>query len=187
MRRLIPLVLGLSLTASATSWLPPQPMLIGSDYGNYAFKLLPQNVDQPTASARTAYGELVQMSPNGTLKTVWKRQLANLPAKVMLNSGGQVVTIDNHAGYGQPKNALVIYGLKGQVLANYSFDQLVPKPADCRACYLLGEPFLMAGFRIKWAYYDVPHLALRDENGKGPTTNLVTGKLKTNWNGQERR
>ncbi|THF68623.1 hypothetical protein E7T06_15640 [Deinococcus sp. Arct2-2] len=162
-------------------------MLIGSEYGSYGFKFLSQNVDQSTAFARAAYGELVKMLPDGTLKTVWKRELPNIPLKVLLSSDGHVVTIDNHAGYGQPKNALVVYGLKGQILANYSFNQLGLKPEDCRACYLLDTPFLIGGFKAKWVYYDVPHLALRDENGKGPTINLVTGKLKTNWNGQERR
>ena len=162
-------------------------MLIGSKDGSYAFKLLPQNVDQATASARSTYGELVQLLPNGTLKMIWKRKLPNFPAKVLISPGGQVVTLDNYAGNGEPKNALVVYSAKGQTLAQYTYRDLFPTCQLCGGRAGMAAPYLATQFKATWTYYDVSHLALRDENGKGPTINLVTGKLKTNWTGQERR
>lgn len=162
-------------------------MLIKSEFGSYAFKLSPRNVDQATASARTTYGELVQMSPNGSLTTIWKRKLPNFPGKVLISPRGQVVTLDNYAGNGDPKNALVVYGLSGQPLAHYTYAELFPNCQSCGGSYGMAAPYLTSKYTATWAYYDVIHLALRDGNGKGPTINLVTGKLKTNWNGQERR
>lgn len=173
--------------AQANSYLAPRPLLVGSDYGSYGFKLLPRGVDESRASARESWGELVQLQPDGTLKTLWKRRLVNTPARVYLSPRGQVVTLDNHAGYGRPRHAVVIYDLQGRVTADLSFAQVVPNAADCRACGSMDGPFLSWGYQPKWVFYgnDV-HLALRDDRGQGPTINLVTGKLKTLWNGGPR-
>lgn len=186
MRPLSVLLVALFSLAGANTYAPPRPLLIGSEYGSYGFKLLPQGVNDATASARESWGELVQLRPDGTLKTLWKRRLVNTPARVYLSPRGHVVTLDNHAGYGSPRHAVVIYDLRGKVTADLSFAQLVPDPTDCR-CASMDGPFLYWAYRVDWAFYgeDI-HLALRDDQGRGPSINLVTGKPKTLWNGKPR-
>ncbi|WP_146009631.1 hypothetical protein [Deinococcus planocerae] len=187
MRPLTLLLAGLTTVAQANTYAPPRPLLVGSDSGSSGFKLLPRGVDDARASARESWGELVQLQPDGTLRTLWKRRLVNTPARVYLSPRGQVVTLDNHAGYGSPRHAVVVYDPGGRVTADLSFAEVVPNASGCRACGSMDGPFLTWGYQPKWVFYgnDV-HLALRDKDGRGPTINLVTGKLKTLWNGQPR-
>ncbi|MEF2279091.1 hypothetical protein V3W47_12345 [Deinococcus sp. YIM 134068] len=134
-------------------------------------------------------GELVQLLPGGQLKTLWKSRLPAFPHKVFLSSQGHVVLLDTHAGSGQGKNALVIYSSRGELIANYDFNTVVPDVDDRkRFYYALSGFYLSSVYTVRWATYaGVPHLTLRDRDGKGPTINLTTGEFKTVWNGQSRR
>ncbi|WP_104990202.1 hypothetical protein [Deinococcus sp. NW-56] len=187
MKRLASLLLALAVSAGANSYVPPRPLLIGSDFGSYGFKFLPHGVNDANASARESWGELFVLQPDGTLRTLWKRKLVNIPSRVLISPRGQVVTLDNWAGSGSPKHAVVIYDLQGKVTADLKFSDVVPAPDACPRCQSMDGPFLSWGYTPKFTFYgeDV-HLALRNPQGKGPSLNLVTGKLKTLWNGQPR-
>lgn len=181
MKRLAALLLALTVTAGANSYAPPRPLLIGSDFGGYGFKFLPRGVNDATASARESWGELFVLQPDGTLKTLWKRKLVNTPSRVLISPRGQVVTLDNWAGDGSPRHAVVVYDLKGKVTADLKFSDVVPDARACPRCGSMDGPFLSWGYTPKYVFYGgEPHLALRSPTGKGPTINLVTGKLKTN-------
>lgn len=187
MKRLAVLLLVLTVSAGANAYVPPRPLLIGSDFGSYGFKFLPRGVSDADASARESWGELFMLQPDGRLKTLWKRKLVNTPSRILISPRGQVVTLDNWAGYGSPRHAVVIYDLTGRVTADLNFSQVVPNAKDCPACDSMDGPFLSWNYQPKWVFYgnDV-HLALRDGKGRGPNINLVTGKFKTLWNGKPR-
>ncbi|MDL2344880.1 hypothetical protein QOL99_12060 [Deinococcus sp. MIMF12] len=187
MKRLALILLALTVSAGATSYVPPRPLLIGSDFGIYGFKFLPRGVSDASASARESWGELFMLQPDGRLKTLWKRRLVNTPSRILISPRGQVVTLDNWAGSGSPRHAVVVYDLNGKVTADLKFSDVVAAPDACPRCFSMDGPFLSWGFAPKFVFYgeDV-HLALRDFQGKGPSLNLVTGKLKTVWNGQPR-
>lgn len=187
MKRLASLLVALTVNAGASSYASPSPLLVGSDFGSYGFKFLPRGVNAAQASARESWGELFVLQPDGSLKTLWKRKLVNTPARILISPRGQVITLDNWAGSGSPKHAVVIYDLKGKVTADLGFSDVVPDAGACPRCGSMDGPFLTRGYTPKFTFYgeDV-HLALRDAAGKGPAINLVTGKLKTSWNGRER-
>lgn len=181
-RRLFLLLASLVGMASANSYGPPYLKLIGSDWGGYGFKFLPQGVSQEKASARSTRGELFQLQPNGTLKTLWKRSLVNTPSRVLISPRGHVVTVDNWAGYGSPKHAVVIYDQKGKITADLTYAQVMRGSPPCDECGSMDGPFLTGGYRkIDFTSYgnqDEWFLMLRDARGKGPTISLKTGKLK---------
>ena len=71
MRRLsLTLLAALLPFAEANSYIPPRPLLVAADWGDYGFKFLPQEVNVAKASATTSLGELFQLQKDATLKTV---------------------------------------------------------------------------------------------------------------------
>ena len=181
--RLLPLALSALLgVAAANSYAPPRPLLVGSEWGGYGFKFLPQGVNPASASAKATRGELVQLQPGGSLKTLWKRALVNTPSRVLLSPRGHVVTLDNWAGYGSPKHAVVVYSPQGKVTADLTYAQVMQGSPACNACQSMDGPFLSWGYqKIDFTSYgngDEWFLILRDAKGKGPTLSLKTGKLK---------
>lgn len=146
-------------------------------------------MDSGTARAKEGWGELVQLQPNGNFKTLWKRKLLNTPSRILISPRGQVVTLDNWAGYESPRHAVVIYDAKGKVVADLNFSQVITNPKSCPRCNSMDGPFLTSGYTPKFFLYgngDEWYLLLRDEKGQGPTINLQTGQFKTKWNGETR-
>ncbi len=184
MRRLaLTLLAALFPFAAATSYAPPRPLLVGTDYGSYGFKFLPQGVDRATASARASWGELFQLQADGTLKTLWKHGLVNTPGRILISPRGHVVTLDNWAGHGSPAHAVVIYDPQGKLVADLKFSQVIPDAKACPRCgaQSMDGPFITGGYKASFTSYgtaDEWFLVLRDEAGKGPSISLKTGKLK---------
>ncbi|WP_230285890.1 hypothetical protein, partial [Deinococcus sp. 23YEL01] len=92
------------------------------------------------------------------------------------------MTVDNWAGRGSPKHAVVIYDQKGKVTADLTYTQVMRGSPPCNECSSMDGPFLSWGYRkIDFTSYgsgDEWFLIFRDEQGKGPTISLTTGKLK---------
>lgn len=189
MRRLaLTLLAALLPFAAATSYVPPRPLLVAADWGDYGFKFLPQSVNNASASARASWGELFQLQADGTLKTLWKHGLVNTPGRILISPRGHVVTLDNWAGHGSPAHAVVIYDPAGKVMADLKFSQVVTDAKACARCGSMDGPFLTWGYTPKFTSYgnqDEWFLVLRNDKGKGPTVSLKTGKLKTVWNGKK--
>ena len=183
-------VTALLCAAHANSYVPPRPMVIGTEFGSeYALKFMPQQVNRATARAKESWGELVRLQPDGTFKTVWKRKLVNTPGRILVSPRGQVVTIDNWAGYGSPQHAVVIYNLTGKVVADLSYAQVVPNPKSCPRCNSMDGLFLMNAYTPRLflgGNGDEWWLLLRDEKRQGPTIDLKTGQPKTKWKGETR-
>ncbi|MDO4246037.1 MAG: hypothetical protein Q4C89_08450 [Deinococcus sp.] len=146
MRRLaLTLLAALFPFAAATSYAPPRPSIVGTDYGSYGFKFLPQGVDKATASARASWGELFQLQADGTLKTLWKHNLVNTPGRILISPRGHVVTLDNWAQEGSPAHAVVIYDPHGKLVADLKFSQVVTDPKACPRCGSMDGPFITGG------------------------------------------
>lgn len=182
--------------AHANSYAPPRPLFVAGKWSDYGFKFVPQKVTVSTASAQSATGELVQLQTDGTLKTLWKRPLVNVPSRILISPRGHIVTLDNWAGYGSPKHALVIYDLKGKVTADLTYEQVMRGSPPCPKCQSMDGAFLSWGYapseggKIDFTTYgqqDEWFILLRDAQGQGPTISLRTGEFKTNWNGRPRR
>lgn len=176
------LLVGLLGSASANSYVPPSPLLIGSSWGAYGFKFLPQGVSSGTPFGKATRGELFQLQSDSSLKTLWKRTLVNTPSRILISPRGHVVTLDNWAGRGSPNHAVVIYDQKGKVTVDLTYAQVMRGSPPCNRCSSMDGPFLTWGYRkIDFTSYglgDEWFLILRDEQGKGPTISLTTGKLK---------
>ena len=56
--------------------------------------------------------------------TVWRRPLTAPPAHVLVSDGGNVITLDLHCRAGW-EHALVVYGEKGQPIADYRLEDLL--------------------------------------------------------------
>lgn len=190
MRRICLILLAASLSVvSANTYVPPRPLLVGSDFGDYGFKFLPRGVNTSSASARESWGELVQLQADGSVKSLWKRQLVNVPSRILISPSGHVVTLDNWAGAGSPAHAVVIYDPSGRVVADLSFSQVITRPGACPACMSMDGPFLSRQYQPKFNVYGSGNgwfLALRNAAGQGPTISLRTGQFKISWNGQPR-
>lgn len=174
--------------AAANSYVPPRPLVVAADWGDYGFKFLPQSVNNASASARASWGELFQLQADGTLKTLWKHALVNTPGRILVSPRGHVVMLDNWAGHGSPAHAIVIYDPHGKLVADLKFSQVVTDPKACPRCGSMDGPFITGGYRASFTSYgnaDEWFLVLRDDKGKGPTVSLKTGKLKTVWNGKK--
>jgi len=139
--------------ASANTYAPPRPLLVGLDFGNYGFKFLPRGVNPSSASARESWGELVQLQADGSLKSLWKHRLVNVPSRILISPSGHVVTLDSWAGAGSPAHAVVIYNPSGRVVADLSFSQVITRPGACPACMSMDGPFLSGPYRPKFNMY----------------------------------
>ena len=61
-----------------------------------------------------------------------------------------MVTVDNWAGYGSPKHAVVIYDQKGKVTADLTYAQVMRGLPPCTECGSMDGPFLtLAAFSAR--------------------------------------
>ena len=186
-RTFLILLAALLSVASANTYAPPRLLLVGLDFGDYGFKFLPRGVNASNARARECWGELVQLQADGSLKSLWKHRLVNVPSRILISPSGHVVTLDSWAGAGSPAHAVVIYSPSGRIVADLSFSQVITRPGACPACMSMDGPFLSGQYRPKFNMYgDGWFLVLRNTGGQGPTISLTTGQFKTSWNGQAR-
>lgn len=179
-----------SSIASATTWGPPQATLYTDDWGRHLLKVVPELARQFDLTPRVTRLEFQQLQPAGELETLWKTTLTHMPFKVSIRPWGEtcVALLDTYAGQGGGKHALVIFKAGGKKVADYAFNDLVSRSEQDRFYWLMSGYFLTSQYAVKWAEYGgVPHVALRDSKGNGPTINCQNGKLKTTWNGSGSR
>jgi hypothetical protein len=128
MRRVLAAVLvGAALNASAgvsaDSWPGSRPHVYVSNNGIYRFRTRPPQL--ATWSGK-AHGTLVTAAPDGGERTVWNRDLVNIPVSAYVaDDGKHVVTFDTWAKLGY-EHALVIYGEQGAVVVDYDLEALLP-------------------------------------------------------------
>lgn len=107
------MTLGAASVALADIWAKPGPRLFAGDFGQHGFRMLnPQEGGKST-------GELYAIGNDGKEFVIWRSELVNVPQDVFIAPGGKrVITIDTHGHLGG-QHALVVYGERGQVIADY--------------------------------------------------------------------
>lgn len=118
---------------------PPQPKLFASDYGTFAFKILPDASSVKTrARAEGSHspaqaGQIVgnsegvffTLDENGNEKEIWRAKLANVPNRaILVESGKHVLTLDSWHSIGFD-HCLVVYGETGKVIADFKLEDLL--------------------------------------------------------------
>ena len=191
MNRALPLLILMAFSSvSATTWGPARATLYTDDWGQHLLKVIPELKQPYDLKPRVTRLEFQKLQAGGELVTLWKTSLTHMPAKAFIHPWGEpcVALLDTYAGQSGGKHALVIFNADGKKVADYAFNDLVPKAEQARFYWLMSGYFLTSQYSVKWAEYaGVPHVALRDSQGQGPTVNCRTGKLKTNWNGSPTR
>jgi len=113
--------------AFADDWAAPRPRIVASPYGQFAFKVIPDdriNDNSPTPPTR---GVLFTLDAKGNDRVLWEKRLVNTPLQAhVADAGAYVVTIDTHANAGGP-HSLVVYGPKGAVVADFALEDLLTK------------------------------------------------------------
>ena len=113
--------------ALADDWGAPQPRIFASPYGQFAFKVIPDDRANGNSLTPPTRGVLFTLDTKGNDRVVWEKPLVNTPLQVhVADSGGYVVTIDTHANAGGP-HSLVVYGPKGAVVADFALEDLLTK------------------------------------------------------------
>ena len=165
------LALALSAVARADSWPPPRPRVFAEPLqGRYAFKSLPGSGE----------GVLFTLDTDGKEQVMWRAALVNVPHRVIVGrSGKHVVTLDSWGRFGG-EHALVVYGEKGKVLADFKLEDLLTKKE------IEGLPNLFNS-GLRWTQYAEfeeqgtdPELVVRmkyEDWSKTFRVSLNTGKL----------
>jgi hypothetical protein len=95
-----------------------------SAHGTQSFRTRPPQLSTWSGKSQ---GSLVSRAPDGTETTMWTRELVNIPVSAFVTEDGKhVVTFDTWAKLGY-EHALVIYGDRGLVIADYDLDALLSK------------------------------------------------------------
>jgi hypothetical protein len=111
-----------AVTVLADSWDTPKPKDFTSPSGNRTFKL---TLGERPGFFGAGNGALILHDKNGKEKTVWQRQLVNIPHQAFVSDkSNHVVTVDTYARLGF-QNSLVLYGEDGKVLATYQLEDLL--------------------------------------------------------------
>jgi hypothetical protein len=117
----------LAAAAFADDWASPRPRIFASPSGEVAFKVIPDPRAHRTGLTPPTRGVLFALDEKGNERVVWEKPLVNTPLRAhVADSGGYVVTIDTHYNAGGP-HSLVVYGPKGDALADYSLDDVLTK------------------------------------------------------------
>lgn len=107
---------------SADAWPGARPQAFASDNRAYVFRTQPPRLSNWSGRAQ---GTLVSMSADSSETVIWGRELVNIPVQAFItNDGTHVVTCDTWAKLGY-EHALVIYGERGRVIADYNLEALL--------------------------------------------------------------
>jgi hypothetical protein len=115
------LVLLISIdTAGADSWRTPKPKTWTSPRGTATFRLLDPHM-------MGASRGVVLVRTRGRERVLWDRPLINTPVQALVaDDGSALVTIDTYGKLGQ-EHAVVVYGRKGQSVADFRLEDLLTK------------------------------------------------------------
>lgn len=109
---------------SADSWELPKARTVDSADGGHAFKLL---LNKDSGFRGPAEGVLLHKDKKGDGRVIWQGKLVNIPHQIFVaDTGKHVVTVDTYARLGHD-HALVLYGDKGKVLADYKLVDLLSR------------------------------------------------------------
>lgn len=162
-------------------WGPPEPAIYVSDDRRTALEVVPSYSHQ-TLQAR---GTVVMLGDDGERRILWSKLLQNMPLFALVTNSGRVATFDEHGAAGAG-HALVIYGVDGGLVKDWSLKQLLKG----------GEyDYLPTSISSRWWWKraplgDLPHVELAHQGSPLrvviPTTNygqsltievdLATGK-----------
>jgi hypothetical protein len=174
----------------ADQWAPPMTRLVASELGNYGLIIVPDPLKDADADCASV-GTLFRLRQDGTQQHIWRARFVNYPMGVRIGPKGQVITLDTYAHPGGD-HAVVVYGRRGEVMADYALkDLLTPEerrrvPGTMSGPMWLGAPgFGYPDAQVVLTYYaEVPHLVIRPAatRGRAIRINLETGKLKRQGN-----
>jgi len=107
-----------ALPALADTWLPARSRIIASRFGGAGLRIVPRPGGKSHATVFT-------LDENGKDKVIWDRTLVNVPDRVYISDDGKhVVTIDTYM-YRGGAHSLVVYDDQGNVLADYSLEDIL--------------------------------------------------------------
>src|SRR4051794_19393013 len=108
--------------SNADSFLAPNARLYVDRSGTCALRFVPVYKGKERYWPDYIRGTLFEIDINtGKDRTVWSAPLRDFPDVVLVSLNGEVVTIRTRVGHAQfrPEHAVVIYGRKGVVIADY--------------------------------------------------------------------
>jgi hypothetical protein len=110
--------------AVADSWPGSRPQVYASSAGTHRFKTRPPQLSTWSGKSQ---GTLVTVAADGRETPLWTAELVNIPVVAYVTDDGKsVVTLDTWARLGY-EHALVVYGDRGTVVADYPLDALLSK------------------------------------------------------------
>jgi len=122
------LLFALSVAAWADSWPNAGSRVFAETTGGRGFKVIPISAAAGTHAGEVqSRGVLFYLENDGTEKVLWDKLLVNIPVGVLVSSRGNcVVTLDTwaHMSY---EHGLVVYGAKGEVVADFKLEDLLSK------------------------------------------------------------
>jgi hypothetical protein len=171
------LVLGgfaVATLASADSWAPPQPQVYKSSNGQYLFRTEPKGATFLGAASATLKSKL---GKDGAEEKVWEAKLVNTPYKAFVSDDGKhVVTIDTYANLGYT-HALVLYGAKGKVVADYDLEALLTNDEIAKHVRRTAGSRWWAG-DARFSFDPMqPHFVVNMKWGKEVRISLANGKI----------
>ena len=111
----------LSMTALGDSWINAGSRIFAESSGERGFKVIAAKGE---AQAR---GVLFYVDGDGTEKVLWDKKLANIPVSVLVSSANNCVVMLDTWGSSGYDHALVVYGVKGEVVADFKLADLLSK------------------------------------------------------------
>jgi hypothetical protein len=115
--------------AQADTYAPPMPQYFVSESHYLLFKTVPPQ--RATAELKSggwggeSIGVLSRSQSDGKEQEIWRGKLVNMPPKAYVSDQGNAVITIGNWGPPQDKHSVVVYGAKGEVLADYSPEDLL--------------------------------------------------------------
>jgi hypothetical protein len=103
-------------------WGRAEPAVYVSERHKTSLEVVPVE-DHGTLRAR---GTVVSLGLDGARHVLWSKQLQCMPLFALVTDSGRAVTFDQHGGAGA-EHALVVYGVDGALVKDWSLKQLLTK------------------------------------------------------------
>ena len=140
--------LGTLATTALAMVTPPEPRVFASASGRTGLKVLPKESG--------AVGVCFTLNEDGSERVLWRRDLVNIPADVVILDGRGdkerlVVTLDTYGKFGGT-HALVVYDAQGKPLIDAASASFVPDHANPPAnapVTGLGRSWRTAGWSVR--------------------------------------
>jgi hypothetical protein len=163
-----------SVGVSADSWPGSRPQTYASANGAYRFKTQPPRLS--TWSGKST-GAMVSVARDGAETTVWSRELVNIPVIAFVaDDGASAVTFDTWARLGY-EHALVIYGDRGAVVADYDLEALLSSDEISRfVVHTMNARRWLQGATIAFDH-PATHIVITLQWGRTIRVGLSTGKI----------